>query len=67
MSGRRRARRTRLEGKVQNLLDRLDLFVWRGMEDDDDGTDQTYRAANFAQQAELLVEKVGAQYGADEY
>ena len=54
----RRRGRTRLQGEVQDLLNRLDLLVGRRVEHDNDGADETYRAANLAQESQLFVQKV---------
>lgn len=43
-----RVERTWLEREIQDLFDGLDLFVWRRMQYDDDGSDETYRAADLA-------------------
>lgn len=40
---------TWLDGIVQNLINRLNVLVWRRMQDDDDGAYQTSGAANLAQ------------------
>lgn len=61
------AERTRLEGQVEDLVDRGDLLVRRRMQHNDDASDQTDGAANLAQEAQLLVEEVAAQDGADKH
>lgn len=52
----------RLQGEVQQLLDGLDFFVGRGVEDNDDGAGEADCAADLAQDAEAFVEEVGAEY-----
>ena len=50
---------------MQNLVDRVYISVRRGVQYNDDRSDQAYGTANFAQQAKVLSEKVGAQYSSD--
>lgn len=59
--------RTWLDRKVQNLVYRLNLLVRRRMENNNDGSNQTYRAANFAQKTELFVQEVCSQHSANEH
>lgn len=56
----------RLDGVVEDLVNRLNLLVRRGVEDNDDGADEADGAAELAQGAELLLEEVGAEDGADQ-
>lgn len=58
--------RTWLDGIVQNLIDRLDFLVGRGVQNDDDGTDQANGTAQLAQRAKLLIQEVRSQHGADQ-
>lgn len=50
--------RTWLDGIVQNLIDRLDFLVGRGVQNDDDGTDQANGTAQLAQRAKLLIQEI---------
>lgn len=50
--------RTWLDGIVQNLIDRLDVLVRRGVQNNDDGTDEANGTAQLAQRAELFIQKV---------
>ena len=43
---------------MQNSVNRINFLVWRCMEHNDDGPYQTYGAANFAQNAQVLVQEV---------
>lgn len=43
---------------VQDLIDRLNLFIWRGMQHNDDCSNQANGASKLAQYTELLVEEV---------
>lgn len=51
---------------MQNLVDGRDGLIRRRMEDDDDGTDEAYRTAEFAQGSQKLVQEIGAEDGADQ-
>lgn len=57
----------RLEGVVENLVDRLDLLVLGGVDDDDDRADETERTPDAAQPTQLLLEDEARQDGADEH
>lgn len=50
--------RTWLDGIVQNLIDRLDVLVRGGVQNNDDGTDEANGTAQLAQRAELFIQKV---------
>jgi hypothetical protein len=46
---------------VQDIIHRLDFFVWRGMEDNDDRSNQTNRTAELAKDAQFLVQEICAE------
>lgn len=50
-----RCRLTRLNGIMQNLVDGLNVFIWRRMKDDDDGADKTDCAAQTTQNTKLFL------------
>ena len=46
---------------MQDLIDGLDLFVWRRMEDNDHGSDQTDCAAKLPQNSQFFMQEVCAE------
>lgn len=51
---------------MENLINSLDFLVGRRVKDNDDGTDEADGASKLAQDAELLLEEIRAEDGADE-
>lgn len=51
---------------MQDLINRLDILVGRGVQDNDDGANEADGTAQLAQRAQLLVEEVRAQHGANQ-
>ena len=46
---------TRSEGVSKDLIDGLNIFVWRGMEHNDNSTNQTNSTAELAQRSQLFL------------
>lgn len=55
--------RTWLDRIVEDLINSLDILIRRGVEHNDDGSDQADGDAQFPQHAQLFVEEVGPQHG----
>jgi hypothetical protein len=54
---------TGLDGKVEDLVNRLDLRVRRCVKHDDDRAYEAYRATELAQGPQLFVEEEGSENG----
>lgn len=59
-------RRTRLHGIAQDLVHRLDLLVFRCVEDDDEGANEAQGASYPSKLAQLFTEENAGEDGADE-
>jgi hypothetical protein len=51
--------RTWLDRIIEDLVNCLDWFIWRRMQNDDNGAKQTQGAAQFSQNAESFMQKIG--------
>ena len=51
---------------MQDLVDGFDFFIWRGMENNDNGANETYCAAEFAQNTKLFLQEVRTKNSPDE-
>lgn len=52
---------TRLDGVVQDLVNGLDILIWRRMKDNDNSAKETDGAAELAQHTQFLLEEIGTQ------
>jgi hypothetical protein len=52
--------KARLDGVIENLVNRLHLLVWRRVQYNDDRADEADGASELAQRAQVLAEKIGS-------